>query len=120
MGFANRFNQRKSTVKEGIDTKKITYVNAKEIAFEGGEPIQLFGYFIQDGKYGESVTLVTETRGINIPKRYVKDFKDLPEDVIEGIKAGELGISAIRPADTDNGPTVFIDFCDIEEDEIPY
>lgn len=120
MGFANRFNQRKSTIKEGIDTKKLKYVNAKNIVFEGGEPIQLFGYFIQNGKYGESVTLVTETRGINIPKRYVEDFKDLPEEVIEGIKAGKLGISAIKPADTDNGSTVFIDFCDIEDDEMSY
>ena len=39
MGFANRFNQRKSTIKEGIDTKKLKYVNAKNIVFDSSSKI---------------------------------------------------------------------------------
>ena len=113
MGLANKVNRSNSTVAEGINTKDLEYLKASDILFEGGDPIVLKGFFIQTGKYGESITVVTDRRGINLPKRYVEMFKSFTPEEIEEIKAGKLGIAAIKDAETDNGKTVFIDFVDL-------
>ena len=81
MSLANKVNRKGGTVAEGIDTKKLEYVKAKEILFEDGDPIVLKGFFFQNGKYGKSVTLVTDKLGINVPERYVKMFESFePEE----------------------------------------
>lgn len=113
MGLANKVNRSNSTVAEGINTKELDYIKASDILFEGGDPIVLKGFFIQSGKYGESITVVTDRRGINLPKRYVEMFKSFTPEEIEEIKAGKLGIAAIKDVETDNGKTVFIDFVDL-------
>ena len=113
MGLANKVNRSNSTVAEGINTKELEYIKASDILFEGGDPIVLKGFFIQSGKYGESITVVTDRRGINLPKRYVEMFKSFTPEEIEEIKEGKLGIAAIKDAETDNGKTVFIDFVDL-------
>ena len=113
MGLANKVNRSNSTVAEGINTKELEYLKASDILFEDGDPIVLKGFFIQSGKYGESITVVTDRRGINLPKRYVEMFKAFTPEEIEEIKAGKLGIAAIKDAETDNGKTVFIDFVDL-------
>lgn len=113
MSLANKVNRKGGTVAEGIDTKKLEYVKAKEILFEDGDPIILKGFFFQNGKYGKSVTLVTDKLGINVPERYVKMFEEYTPDEIEEIKAGKLGISKIYMIHTDNGDTPMLDFIDL-------
>lgn len=122
MSLANKVNTgRQSTVADGINTKELEYMKAKEMCFTGGDPIILKGFFIQNGKYGESLTLIaviglkTEPipYGINVPKRYVEMFKNLTADEIEDVKAGKLGISSIQMMETDNGSTVTIEFVDL-------
>lgn len=116
MGLANRLNRGKETVAEGINTKELDYVKAADIAFEEGEPIRLKGFFIQSGKYGESITLVTDNNlGINVPSRYVNMFKEYTDDEVEQIKAGKLGISSIKAdVETKNGRTTMINFIDLD------
>ena len=113
MGLANKVNRKGGTVAEGIDTKTLHYAKAKDICFEEGDPIVLRGFFFQTGKYGKSVTLVTDKLGINVPERYVKMFEAFEPDEVEQIKDGKLGISKIYMIDTDNGQTAMIDFIDL-------
>lgn len=114
MGLANKVNGSNSTVAAGIDTKKLEYVKAKEICFEDGDPLILRGFFFQTGKYGESITLVTDKLGINAPDRYVAKFKEFTPDEVEQIKAGKMGISRIFMYETPNGETPMLEFIDIE------
>ena len=113
MGLANKVNRKGGTVAEGIDTKTLQYVKAKEICFEEGDPIVLKGFFFQTGKYGKSVTLVTDKLGINVPERYVKMFESFEPEEVEQIKEGKLGIAKIYMIDTDNGQTAMLDFVDL-------
>lgn len=113
MGLANKVNRSGGTVAEGIDTKSLEYVKAKEILFEDGDPIVLRGFFFTSGKFGKSVTLVTDKLGINVPKRYVEMFESYNQDEIEQIKAGKLGISKITKFDSPNGETVMLEFVDL-------
>ena len=113
MGLANKVNRKGGTVADGIDTKNLEYVKAKDICFEDGDPIVLKGFFFQNGKYGKSVTLVTDKLGINVPSRYVEMFEQFDPAEVEEIKAGKLGISKIYEMDTDNGKTAMIEFIDL-------
>lgn len=118
MGIANKLTTgHRQTVAEGINTKELEFLKAKEMLFNGGDPIILKGFFIQSGKYGKSVTLVAmrgeDPYGINIPKRYVKMFETLTDEEVEDIKAGKLGIGAIEAMETNNGNTVAITFVDL-------
>ena len=114
MSLAKKVNRKGGTVAEGIDTKALKYAKAKEICFEDGDPIVLKGFFFQTGKYGKSVTLVTNNgMGINVPERYVKMFEEFNPDEVEQIKDGKLGISKIYMIDTDNGQTAMLEFVDL-------
>ena len=113
MSLAKKVNRKGGTVADGIDTKSLEYVKAKEICFEDGDPMVLRGFFFQTGKYGKSVTLVTDKLGINVPERYVKMFEEFDPDEIEQIKDGKLGISKIYMISTDNGDTPMLEFVDL-------
>lgn len=114
MGLANKLSSgHRATVAEGISTRELEYFKASEICFEDGDPIVLRGFFTQSGKYGKSLTLVTQTKGINVPSRYVEMFENLTDEEVESIKAGKLGIKSIKEADSKNGRTVNIEFVDL-------
>lgn len=117
MSLAAKLNKGRQTVAEGIDTANLEYVKAADIAFEEGDPIRLRGFFIKTGgEYGESITLVTDNGlGINVPSRYVEMFKGYSDDEVEEIKAGKLGINAIKSdVKTKKGKTTMIEFCDLD------
>ena len=121
MGLANKVNNgSQNTVAEGINTKELEYFKAKELIDFPNFPIRLKGFFIQNGKYGESVTAVGHTIGINLPKRYVEMFKAFTPEEIEQIKEGCLGIENITEFEGQNGKTVTIDFIDMEPEELPF
>ena len=116
MGIANKLNSGKSrrTLPEDFNLDNIQYVKAKEIAFEGGKPIVIRGFIIKKGDYGKSVTLYTNTLGINIPARYVEMFENMDDEEVEDILDGKLGISAIHAnVKTKQGVTVGLDFVDL-------
>lgn len=120
MGIANKLNSnRKQTVREGIDTKELTYIKADELAKTNPPyPLPLAGFFIKDGEYGKQVTLIVddgqELYGVNIPKRYVEQFEGLDADDIDEIVNGRVGIQSIQAnVKTPKGKTTMIDFCDM-------
>lgn len=115
MGLANKVNG------SGINTKELEYFKAKELIGSNKFPIRLKGFFTQTGnKYGESITVVTDGFGINLPKRYVKMFKSFNDEEVEQLKAGCLAIAGISEFDGKNGKTVTIDFVDMEPEELPF
>ena len=81
MGLANKMNTgKRETVASDINTKELEYFKAKELVDFPNFPIVLKGFFIQDGKYGRSVTAVGHTIGINLPKRYVEMFEAFSDE----------------------------------------
>lgn len=121
MGLANKVNSTgRKTVAESINTKELEYFKAKELIGSDKFPIRLKGYFIQTGKYGESITVVADDFGINLPKRYVDMFKAFTDEEVEQLKAGCLAIADIAEFDGNNGKTVTIDFVDMEPEELPF
>ena len=125
MGIANKLNgnQRKDTVREGIDTKDIGYISAADLAELDSKdfPLPLAGFFIKTGDYGKQVTVIIENdgeyTGVNLPKRYVDMFEGLDADEIEAVKAGKLLIaSAEGNVKTPKGKTTMIEFVDLDED----
>ena len=121
MGLANKMNAgKRETVASDINTKELEYFKAKELVDFPNFPIVLKGFFIQDGKYGRSVTVVGHTIGINLPKRYVEMFEGFGDEAVEYIKAGCLGISNISEFDSKNGKTVSVEFVDLEPEELPF
>lgn len=121
MGLANKVNSTgRQTVAEGINTKELEYFKAKELIGSDKFPIRLKGFFTQAGKYGESITVVADNFGINLPKRYVDMFKGFSDEEVEQLKAGCLAIAGISEFEGNNGKTVTIDFVDMEPEELPF
>ena len=120
MGIANKLNSnRKQTVREGIDTKELTYLKAEELAKTNPPyPLPLAGFFIKDGEYGKQITLIVddgnEIYGVNVPKRYLDKFEGLDENDIDDILNGKVGIQSIQGGvKTPKGKTTMIEFCDM-------
>ena len=121
MGLANKVNSTgRQTVADGINTKELEYFKAKELIGSDNFPIRLKGFFTQTGKYGESVTVVADNFGINLPKRYVEMFKAFTDEEVKQLKEGCLAIAGIYEFDGNNGKTVSIDFIDMEPEELPF
>lgn len=120
MGIAQKLNTgRKQTVREGVDTKELSYLKADELAKTNPPyPLPLCGYFLKDGKFGRQVTLIVddgkEVYGVNVAKRYAEMFESLTDEEIDEVIAGKLGIQSITcDVSTPNGKTTVVDFCDL-------
>ena len=124
MGFANLLNggKRRDTVREDIDTKDINYMSAAELAkINPPLPLPLAGFFIKDGDYGKQLTVIiddgkNDPYGVNMPKRYVDKFEDMPDDAIDAILDGKLAIGSIEGGvKTPKGVTTMVEFIDLDE-----
>lgn len=128
MGIASRLNSgRRETMPENINTKDMTFIKAAELAKANPPyPLPVLGYFINTkGDYGASVTLAVKVNndvlGVNLPSRYVDKFKDLEDSQVQSILDGGLQITEIKSGvKTKNGTTCFIEFEDVEPEEIPF
>lgn len=128
MGIANRLNSgRRETMPENINTKELTFIKAAELAkLNPPYPLPVLGYFINTkGDYGASVTLAVKSGndvlGVNLPSRYVEQFKDLTDDEVADILNGGLQITGIKAGvKTKNGVTCFIEFEDVDPYEVPF
>ena len=128
MGIANKLNSgRRKTMPENINTKELTFIKAAELAKANPPyPLPVLGYFINTkGDYGASVTLAVKVKndilGVNLPSRYVDQFKELTDDEVTDILNGGLQITGIKGGvKTKNGVTCFIEFEDVLPDEIPF
>ena len=83
---------KKSTVKEGIDTSNMEFKKLREFIGSNVNPV---GFFITDGKFGEQVVVVTEECLINMPSYATETFKNLSAEQIEAIKDGKMIITDI-------------------------
>lgn len=127
MGIANKLNSgRRETMPESINTKELTFIKAAELAKANPPyPLPVLGYFINTkGDYGASVTLAVKVNddilGVNLPSRYVDQFKELTDDEVADILNGGLRITGIKGGvKTKNGITCFIEFEDVDP-EIPF
>lgn len=127
MGIANKLNSgRRETMPENINTKELTFIKASELAKANPPyPLPVLGYFINTkGDYGASVTVAVKVKndilGVNLPSRYVDQFKELTDDEVTDILNGGLQITGIKGGvKTKNGITCFIEFEDVDP-EIPF
>ena len=83
---------KKSTVKEGIDTSNMMFKKLREFIGSSVNPV---GFFITEGKFGEQVVVVTEECLINMPSYATETFKNLSAEQIEAIKDGKMMITDI-------------------------
>ena len=83
---------KKSTVKEGIDTSNMEFKKLREFIGSNVNPV---GFFITDGKFGEQAVVVTEECLINMPSYTTETFKNLTDEQIEAIKDGKMIITDI-------------------------
>lgn len=123
MSLANKMNKGRSTIRESVSLEGIDYVKAKDIAFEGEYPIKIVGFLTRKSELndGRTCTLITENKkgaimGINVPDRYAADFDGMTDEEVEDIKAGKLGIKAIKilPAKKKGQhDTAVLDFVDL-------
>lgn len=121
MGIANKLDTGiKQTVKVGIETSELEYMSAADYADTKPKyPVHLVGFFLKNTVYGEQVTIIVDDPkqdviGVNIPKRYAKLFKELTDEEIEAVKAGDLMITKIeKNVKTPKGKTTVIEFADV-------
>lgn len=94
MGFSkfnrgNKFNP--------IDTEGYEYKKLEELYQEYGKDVTypIRALYINDGKYGESATAVTDGFFINLPNHAVADVKEIlaSDDLVATINAGLVSIS---------------------------
>lgn len=83
---------KKSTVKDGIDTSKMEFKKLRDFI---GQTVNPCGYFISEGKFGEQVVIVTEDCLINMPSYVTETFKNLSSEQIDAIKEGKMLITDI-------------------------
>ena len=83
---------KKSTVKEGIDTSNMEFKKLREFIGSNVNPV---GFFITDGRFGEQAVVVTEECLINMPSYATETFKNLSAEQIDAIKDGKMIITDI-------------------------
>lgn len=109
--YFDKFNKGNSTVREGIDTKKMEFKPLKEFI---GQTIGVDGFFFTTGRYGEQVVLVGANGYlINMPKRAAEEMRVIEKDekAMELLMAGNMAITDIAEKDTKNGRTVAWTYC---------
>ena len=89
MSRFEKFNKKKRTVNESINTDELEFMPLKEFV---NEDVQIFGFFFTEGDYGRQVVLVSKDALINMPARAVEDFEEMSEDgeIVDAIINGEL------------------------------
>lgn len=105
-------NNQVTTVREGINTEKMEYKKLREFI---GQEIKVDGFYIStSGFYGESVTVIGNGYKINMPKRAVKQFKDIKAnpDMLKAVLEGHLKINGITTKSTPKGVAVIYTLVD--------
>lgn len=95
---------KRSTVREGIDTQNMEFKPLKDFC---GQKVKCDGFFFTDGKYGKQVVVVGSGYLINMPARAVEQFEQIAADneAVDAVLKGKLVIKDIKIIDTRNGQT---------------
>lgn len=98
----------KKTVRDGISTSDLPESKIGEYV---GKEIPVDGFFINDGKKGEWIVVISEGKKItSIPSQYVDTFKqirDTPE-ALQDVMDGKLKLTNIRPYTTKAGNNTYL------------
>ena len=105
----SKFNSAtKKTVRDGISTKDIPEAKIGEYV---GKDIIVDGFFINSGKKGDWVVIISDGKKISsIPSQYTDTFKEIKADpdALTDVLAGKLKITNIRPYTTKYGNKTFL------------
>lgn len=107
--FESLNTNSKRTIKEGITTDGMNFVPLAQFI---GQTITVDGFFFTTGKYGDQVVVIANGNKINVPKRFVDQFKQIRDndEALSAVLAGKLQLANIRELDSKNGKTVTFDF----------
>ena len=111
--FSSLNQASKKTVREGITTKDLP--EAKLSEYEGKEII-VDGFFINSGKKGDWVVIITDGKKISMPSQYTDQFKAIKDnsEALDDVLAGKLKLVNIRPYETKAGNKTFlVDFATV-------
>lgn len=95
---------KRSTVREGIDTQEMEFKPLKDFC---GQKIKCDGFFFTDGKYGKQVVVVGNGYLVNMPARAVEQFEQIAQnsEALDEVLKGRLVLKDIKLIDTRNGQT---------------
>ena len=104
MAFDFNILNKRSTVREGIDTQEMEFKPLKDFC---GQKIRCDGFFFTDGKYGKQVVVVGNGYLINMPARAVYQFEEIADstEAVDAVLEGRLVLKDIKMIDTRNGKT---------------
>lgn len=107
-------NSNKSTIKDGVNLKELPIVKLNTLV--GAKPIKIIGFYISKDKgYGNGCILVSESKQIALPNRYVKKFQELPAEEKDALKSGEWFITNISELKTNRGDTTTFDLVNVKD-----
>lgn len=100
---------KRNTVREGIDTKKMEFKPLKDFC---GQTVNVDGFFFTNGRFGRQVVVVGNGFLINMPGRATEDFQKWADDTeaVDAILKGKLALTHIKMLDTKNGTTCIYDY----------
>ena len=107
--FSTMNKTTKRTVREGINTDNMKFESWSKFV---GKDLHVDGFFFTTSKYGEQVVIVAEGTCINIPKRFVDDFKAIRDndEALACMMDGHMVLKNVRAIDSKNGKTGTFDF----------
>ena len=104
----------KKTVRDGIESKDLEKAKIGDYV---GKDIPVDGFFINDGKNGEWVVVISEGKKIeSIPSQYLEQFKTIRNtpEALQDMMDGKLKLTNIRPYKTKAGKNTYLmDFASI-------
>ena len=100
-----KLNNQSRTVKEGTDLMGMEFKALKDFI---RQDIRVDGFFFNNSKYGEQVSIIGGGYKINMPKWCVEKFKLIAQDdtLLNAMFDGHLLISDILEKTTKNGTTI--------------
>lgn len=106
-------SDHKKTVRDGISTKELPEVKISDFI---GKEIPVDGFFINSGKNGDWVVVITDGKKVSMPTQYTDQFKAI-RDNDEALKAmmdGKLKLVNIRAYTTkEKRNTHLLDFATV-------
>lgn len=108
----NELNNQVRTIKEGVNLENMEFKKLREFI---GSEIKVDGFYITSGGlYGDSCVVIGNGYKINMPKRAVKQFKDIKEnqEMLNAVLQGHLKLVDIKTVSTPKGIAVVYNLAD--------
>ena len=105
--FSSLNSASKKTVRDGISTKDLPEAHLSDYV---GKDIIVDGFFINSGKKGDWVVVITDGKKVSMPSQYTDQFKAIRDnaEALADVMAGKLKLTNIRPYETKAGNKTFL------------